>query len=626
MLIHKLKTYGEIMYKTKKIYVADFETTVYDGQDATEVWAAALVKLGTEDVTIDQSLEAFMLRLANMGSSIVYFHNLKFDGEFILAWLFENGFEPHLEKTGPRDIDIKFGSPSNMPGWSFIANISELGMWYSIHVKIGKAKIEFRDSLKLLPFSVKKIGKDFNTKHQKLEMEYKGFRYAGCEITPEERQYIANDVLVVKEALEIMFHEGLKGLTIGSCCLKEYKNIWQQSQYEYLFPNLYEFPLDPEIFGAENAFDYVNKSYHGGWCYLNPRYKDRVLHNGCTLDVNSLYPSRMYYERYPIGMPWFWTGNRIPEEARRPNMYYFVRFKCRFRLRAGKLPTVQIKHDLLYNPTEWLETSDIYVRSQKRYSSFYYDLDGQRTEAMPVLTMTGPDFKMFLEHYEVSDLTILDGCYFETMSGLFGSYIRHWMKVKETSKGAKRTIAKLMLNNLYGKMAASRRSDFKLPRYSQFDESVRYIAIMAEEKTPGYIPIGSAITSWSRIYTITAAQANYDRFIYADTDSIHCLGSPEELQGVEIHDTKLGAWKCESRWQDGIFHRQKTYIEREGDEYIIRCAGMPDSCKKVFEDGLWNGTYTLADFDKGLVLPGKLYPKRIKGGIVLCEGNFEMRF
>lgn len=41
------------------------------------------------------------------------------------------------------------------------------------------------------------------------------------EITDEEKKYIANDVLVVKEALEIVFKEGHNGVTIGSCCLKE---------------------------------------------------------------------------------------------------------------------------------------------------------------------------------------------------------------------------------------------------------------------------------------------------------------------------------------------------------------------------------------------------------------------
>lgn len=31
-------------------FVADFETTVFDNQDFTEVWAAAIVELGTEEI------------------------------------------------------------------------------------------------------------------------------------------------------------------------------------------------------------------------------------------------------------------------------------------------------------------------------------------------------------------------------------------------------------------------------------------------------------------------------------------------------------------------------------------------------------------------------------------------
>lgn len=432
------------MPKKKDIYVADFETTVYDGQDATEVWAAALVKLGTEAVSIDQTIDFFFERLAKLGSCIVYFHNLKFDGEFILAWLHDNDFKPYLIE-GEKDIDVRFGKPGKMPNWSYIVNISDLGQWYSIHIKIGKARIEIRDSLKLLPFTVKKIGKDFQTKHQKLDMEYKGFRYAGCNITPAEREYIANDVLVIKEALEILFDEGLKGLTIGAICLKDFKSDYTRDQFDYLFPDLYGFKLDPEIYGCDNAFDYINAAYHGGWCYLVPEKKDRIYKDGCTLDVNSLYPSRMYYERYPIAEPWFWNGNYIPAEAKRPKMYYFIRFKAKFKLKSGMLPTVQIKHDFLYNPTEWLHTSDIWIRKQQRYSSYYYDINGDYTEARPILTMACTDFEMFMEHYDVTELEIMDGCYFETFSGLFHDYILKWIKVKEVSQGARRQIAKLLL-------------------------------------------------------------------------------------------------------------------------------------------------------------------------------------
>ena len=111
-------------------------------------------------------------------------------------------------------------------------------------IKVNNHIIELRDSLKLLPFSVKEIGESFGTKHKKLDIEYKGFRYAGCKITDEEKEYIKNDVLVVKEALEIAFNEGHNKLTIGSCCLSEYKKILKQSikvqnDYNNMFPNLY---------------------------------------------------------------------------------------------------------------------------------------------------------------------------------------------------------------------------------------------------------------------------------------------------------------------------------------------------------------------------------------------------
>ena len=40
-----------------RTFICDFETTVYSGQTSTEVWAAACVEVGTEDVKIFHSIE-----------------------------------------------------------------------------------------------------------------------------------------------------------------------------------------------------------------------------------------------------------------------------------------------------------------------------------------------------------------------------------------------------------------------------------------------------------------------------------------------------------------------------------------------------------------------------------------
>lgn len=647
--------------KKYRYFMCDFETTVYDGQDHTEVWAAASVELYTEDVNIFHSISEQFDYFIGLNQNIVaYYHNLKFDGSFWLDYLLVKlQLEQACEKIGDEEYQVRWLKDREMKNNTFKYSISDRGQWYTIIIKKNNHFIEIRDSLKLLPFSVKRIGESFKTKHKKLEMTYEGFRYAGCEITEQEREYIANDVLVVKEALEFMFNEGHNKLTIGSCCLSEYKAIEGKEQYAETFPDMYDIPIDYRRHGETNVGDWIRHSYKGGWCYLVKGKENKLYHNGTTADVNSLYPSMMSSESgniYPVGKPKFWTGNEIPEEALKPNTYYFVRIKTRFYIKPDKLPFIQIKGSWMYKGTEALESSDIYDAKSKTYSAFYTGLDGEVHDTRVELTLTMTDYILFREHYNVIDFEILDGCYFAAMPGLFDTYIEKYKKLKLESKGAMRELAKLFLNNLYGKMASNTDSSFKLA-YVKEDKTVGYMPVTENDKTPGYIPVGSAITSYARNFTIRAAQKNYHGkeepgFIYADTDSIHCDLAPSELKDIPVHDKNFCCWKLESCWDVAIFARQKTYIEHVVQEncedvekpyYNIKCAGMPQKCKNLFELSMNGYTeeegdgYTeeekeflrvkrdLTDFKVGLCVPGKLMPKRIRGGTLLVETTYEMR-
>ena len=653
--------------------MCDFETTVYKGQTSTEVWASASVELYTDDVKIFHSIdEQFDYFLSLNCNIIAYYHNLKFDGSFWLSYLLVDlGYEQAYRKIGESELAIEWKEEKWMSNNSFKYSISDRGMWYSIIVKVKNHFIEIRDSLKLLPFSVKRIGESFGTKHKKLDMEYTGFRYAGCEITKEEQEYIANDVLVVKEALEIMFKQGHNKLTIGSCCLEEYKNICRHSlsiqlDYAEMFPNLYEFKIDKQKHKYDNAGEWLRKSYRGGWCYLVKGKENKIKTNGTTADVNSLYPSMMSSKsgnKYPIGLPKFWYGNHIPDEALKENMYYFVRIKTRFYIKDGYLPFIQVKGDLKYKGTESLETSDVYNHDNDEYFPYYIDKDGNIQQAKVELTLTMTDFQLIKEHYELVDFEILDGCYFYSMVGIFDEYINKYAKIKKESKGALRELAKLFLNNLYGKMASSTDSSFKIA-YVKEDKSIGFMQVVENEKKPGYIAIGSAITSYSRNFTIRAAQKNFygankRGFIYADTDSIHCDLLPDEIKGIDIDDKEFCCWKLESCWDKAIFTRQKTYIEHVTHENLIpleedkqynniKCAGMPKKCKDLFELSMqgsadinknWSDeekeflfdednkpiVRDYSDFKVGLKVPDKLRPVRIRGGVLLVNTTYEMR-
>ena len=622
-----------------RYFSCDFETTVYSGQQDTEVWASAVVELGTEDVkilhSIGETLQYFRSLKCNM---ICYYHNLKFDGNFWLYYLIHDlGWKQatHKDEDGTIDWDAKWHLLNN----EFEYMISDEGQWYSITMKVDNYIIQLRDSLKLLPFSVKAIGKAFQTKHQKLNMEYTGLRYAGCEITPEEQRYIANDVLVVKEALEIMFSQGNNKMTIGSCCMSEYKALTGKYQYDEWFPNVYDIPIDKDLHGEDNAGDWIRHSYKGGWCYLVKGKENHIYHDGTVADVNSLYPSMMSSEsgnRYPIGLPHFWTGNFIPKEAQINNRYFFIRFRTKFYIKHNMLPFIQIKGSWLYKGTEMLETSDVCNPKDGKYYDKYYDKEGRLQDTTVMLTLTCTDYKLFREHYDVKDFEILDGCWFETEIGIFDDYVNKYKQIKMNSKGARRTLAKLFLNNLYGKMATNTNSSFKLA-YLKEDGSIGFETIDQNHKKPGYIPVGSAITSYARNFTIRAAQANYygaDKagFIYADTDSIHCDLPADKIKGIRVDDRAFCCWKLESSWDRAVFVRQKTYIEHVTMENLepidksywnVKCAGMPERCKQVYLNE--HAGKELEDFHVGLKVKGKLLPKRIRGGVLLVETEYEMR-
>ena len=644
--------------KNDKILVGDFETTVYKGQTKTEVWASALVELNSEDVYVCSSIQETFDYLTQLDCNVlVYYHNLKFDGAFWLDYLIRI---LKYEQAYTQDGDYKtidWVKDYQMKNNSIKYLIADNGMFYSITIKHNNHYINIRDSYKLLPYSAERIANSFNTKHKKLSIDYTGERYAGWNITDEEKEYIKNDVLIIKEALEIMYAQGHTKLTIGSCCLSEFRKGFDKEEYDSLFPNLKEIKLDKEIFGSDNADSYIRKAYKGGWCYVNPKYQSKVINNGCTLDVNSLYPSVMSDPNnlYPVGRPRFWVGDRplrtynfdeltgkpLPADA---EVYYFIRIKVKFKIKKNYLPFIQVKNSFLYAKNEALTTSN-YIDKDGREHEYLLDKDGNRVPCLITLTLTKTDYELFLKHYDIEYLDVLDGCYFgtDTATNLFYNYISKYKEIKMNSKNAVRESAKLFLNNLYGKLSTADTSSFKVAYVDEETNAIKFFTVPQHNKRVVYIPCGSAVTSYARRFTINAAQENYERFIYADTDSIHCVGNINDIKGVTIHPTEFNCWAHESDWDIGYFTRQKTYIEHTEKGYDIKCAGMPKRCKDLFERSLTGDLArddedlddkvreflskkrTLKDFDIGLKIPGKLIPKRIEGGIVLEETTFEMR-
>ena len=568
-----------------KKYTADFETATWL-ENETYVWAWAICEIGnTNNIQIGSDINEFMKWCEDNHNTTLYFHNLKFDGEFIISYLFNNGFEHIKDRKEKRDN-------------TFTTLISDMGLFYSIevyfHVKGKKVKkITFIDSLKIINRAVEEIPKMFGLNIKKLDLDYNTPREKGYILKDYEKDYITNDVKIVALALDVLFKENLENMTIGSNALKDFKSIHSIRKYQRMFPEL-NYVVDHDM----------RQAYKGGFTYLNPIYKEKDVGEGVVLDVNSLYPSVMYSMPMPIGEPFFFEG-KYQEDRVYP--LYIQMLTCAFELKENKIPTIQIKNSREFIANEYLETSN-----------------GE----LITLVLSNIDLKLFLEQYNVYELTYECGWKFKAMNGIFTEYIDKWIKVKNeaTISGNKgmRSLAKLMLNSLYGKFATSLDIQSKIPYLE--NGIVKYYLSEKEQRNGLYLPIGIFITSYAREKTIRTSQAikdysikkyNKDMYIYSDTDSIHTLLPIEELkQFCEIDDVELGKWKHEASFTKARFVRQKCYLELIDGEVKITCAGMPKECYKYVE---WE------KFKEGFTCGGKLTFKHVIGGVKLIETDFTIK-
>lgn len=606
----------------KPIYVADTETLTYLEQDTgrTRVWGWGLVELGHRDVEIGSTLDSLMERILQEDCN-VYFHNIKFDGDFLLVWLFEHGYS--LEKSSKK-----------MPDYTFNTLINDKGVFYSLTIKTPKAKVKIYDSYKILPFGVDEVAKGFGLEVLKGKIDYEKERPKDYQMTEEEKEYIRNDVLIITMAIEHLHKDGLKKSTQASNAMQDYKKIVTTKTFDRWYP------LQPPW-----KHDELASSYRGGFTYCDPRSKGEIVEEGIVLDKNSMYPWVMMTKPLPVNEPEYFEG-KYKYDPLYP--LYIQRIKCEFDIKPGRIPTIQIKYPGPWDQVEYLTTSTVIKRNKKGEE---VEIE---TEAM--LTLTNIDLQLFLEQYDVQNLIYLDGYKFRQSLGLFTDYINKWYQKKEQATKEKnkpqRQIAKLMLNALYGKFGTSPHSVSKWPVYD--NGVIRYRVDrdkdgkpIEDDKKSIYVPIASFITSYAREECIRSAQKCYDRFLYADTDSLHLRGL--EKPDLDIDPYRLGAWKCEGVFRRGKYIRSKTYIEELYGHYEetedgrkfeelsqmeieeifqtgkipaaeyklnVTCAGLPRDL---------HYQVTFDNFKPGAVYQHKLKPKHVPGGTILVEEPFTLK-
>ncbi|MEM3264677.1 MAG: DNA polymerase [Thermoplasmata archaeon] len=387
------------------------------------------------------------------------------------------------------------------------------GSIVSMIVKKDGKTITFKDSYHILPASLLRLTNDFDVKHKKLKMDYD----LGVK-DPNFENYFKNDLMGLYEVLK---ESNLtEKLTIASNAIDFYKKLYKSNMTR----------------NADIIDNFFREAYYGGRVEV-------VKHVGTYLnyyDVNSLYPYVMSKYEYPL-----------PEKDNFYETYSYVKgklgiYECEVEAPDMYIPVLPVKHNgkLIF----------------------------------PVGKFSGvwcsPELDLAIEKgYKIK---VKKGYVFIKTANIFKDYVDYWYNIKKNSLGAKKAVAKLMLNSLYGKFGKRRLHSDLVPVFNKIpDVSIVYGNIVFEQKDVYdshsmflHSEIAAFVTSYARVHLYRLMEkVGLKSIYYYDTDSIITSTTCQT-------SNELGDLKEEAKITNFIALAPKLYAYTSGDTVVIKAKGL----------------------------------------------------
>lgn len=611
------------------LFFADFETTTYNSKQYqeeghTNVWMWAIMDQ-KNGIKIGCTLDEFMDFILQDGKNkIVYFHNLSFDGDFIIKWLFRN--YPKNFKQDYQFTTENYEVVNQVPKYNWFSFFKNGNKIYNIdwcvrkkiRDKVMKVKIQFRCSYNLMPSSIDTLGKSF--KINKMDEEeinnliLKGYIKEKNEFYDLGGNYIHNDpylknvfvsyikrdVMIAKTAF-LNYKETVEStkdafnnkynkkdvhlqkiLTTASLVQKLVKNnIWNNKHlHNYIKKGL-------KIHSFEQ-YELMRKFYSGGFTQFNPLYHNKVFNkNGFSIDINSSYPWAMTQP-----LPYGELLEEVPENTKNYLTYCVVRM-------SYKIKSKYINFICLKNKT------DKRVRYSMHGSGEFYFL------------LEELEFYKKIYDIEITEIKYLYARCFTFLKPFIDEYYHLKSEADANGQAALKTTYKLLLNSLYGSFAKKAIYPMGIWMEKRFYDALKnneldglydekkkkwnaktfkklsipnmnlFCVEMEKEEKPKSFPnmlIGATITAYSRLKLLNAIfEIGIDKFVYCDTDSIFCLGKKENLpSSIKLDDYELGAWKIEFEFNKGKILGAKRYVF-ENENHKTKSATSGIKLKKLSE-------------------------------------------
>lgn len=313
-----------------------------------------------------------------------------------------------------------------------------------------------------------------------------------------------------------------------------------------------------------NFFLIENNYYYGGITSYIPRYKNQILNNISSYDINSMYPSQMV-KPLPYGYGIF--KKRLTQQDKETK-FIFVEMEGTFiqQLNCNFPPVLNKRWCLIKEDGEEFKEHYFY----KIDKPFKFCVSKQEAD----LYLNPKYFK--------SDIKVIKYVVFNQAPKLKDFILKNYKFKAEATNRVDKESAKLKLNSVYGKFCEKPIRKSYIPKCI-YNEDMDLLSI-EDSKTPilqkrlkttyneeiitfeysthTYAPLGCAITSLARSFLISSfisfTEEKGIEIYYTDTDS---LKINKQIDNPNlIHPSNLGLWKYEGTKKYFKYIRPKVYI------------------------------------------------------------------
>ena len=398
----------------------------------------------------------------------------------------------------------------------------------------------FRDALSLLQESLKNLADSFGIKKEKRKN---------------------NTILlyeILKKFWDFVGWENFDKKSISSVALAKFKKIDKNA-----YNQITEYPIYPE------KFNFIKKAFFPSYYYtfqdtFENKSNEKMI---IKIDCNSFYGAMMRKNLFPWG--------------------YLTEYKNK-------------KEILKHFKKDELGIIEAKVKIPKNLPMGFLPVKRKERIDYPV----GKTIKGFWTTPEIKYAQKLGykfefkkGVFWSFKSHLFRKYINYLAKIKENSKGAKRTIAKFLLVSFYGKFAQRRElSFFKYTEKPVFEKMYldRNLTLVEEKKyirAPFSHPeISVFTTSYARIFMWKLCEKiGWEKVYSIINDSLIIEADEKFFKKFKklLDNNKVGKFKIEGIIEKGIVLAHGVYSLKTIDgREIIKYQGVPNESRtlKSFKD------------------------------------------